>query len=1674
MIIKIRFCSLLLLAALAVKSSSAPPAGPLELHARARQTMPGGSNQFQVVEKVLHWEPRRTAIIICDMWDQHWCRGATARVAEMAPRMNEVIREARRRGVLIIHAPSGTMDFYAQWPQRKRAQQAPKANPPADVSQWQALNKAKEPPLPIDDSDGGCDDEPSCPQGGPWRRQIAALEIGAEDAISDNGEEVYNLLQESSRENVIIMGVHENMCVLGRPFSIRQMVTVGKNVVLMRDMTDTMYNSRRFPYVSHFVGTDLVAVHIEKYWCATIASTDILGGKPFHFEADRRKTIAFVLAENEYHSWETLPDFAQAELASRGFALEYINAPPMGGNEFTNAAALANADLVIVSARRRTPPASLLQALRRHLDSRKPLIGLRTASHAFAAKPPDSGHGSWDTFDRDILGATYEGHYGNELTAQIEPAAEAAAHPILTGVPAVAFISKHSLYRSRQLAPTTMTLLRGQVTSDGQVASEPVAWINTNAQRRVFYTSLGGPQDFKEPAFRRVLLNAVLWSLEQPVPPASAATASTAKYETEWQPLRVPGTWEENEPDHLRDYDGMAWYRCLVKIPDSWQGQPVDFWIERVDNAHEVYVNGEKIGGAGSMPPAYQNGDTAGNRYRIQARDLHAGDDNLISVRVYDEGGRGGFKGDAPALLTSDEAIKLEGNWQFRLGDNLQWAKATGAAQPPRYSQVIDAAGVSARTSLHQVQEQPFGPADSLARFTVADDLQIEEVLAEPIVRQPVFMQFDERGRLWVVQYLQYPEPAGIKMLSRDNVWRAVYDKVPPPPPHHFPGADKITIHEDTDGDGRFDRHKTFVEGLNLVTSVARGRGGVWVLNPPYLLFYPDKNDDDIPDSDPELRLAGFGLEDTHSIANSLRWGPDGWLYGCQGSTVTGNILVYGANGLPLNAKPIYSQGQNIWRYHPAQRRYEVFAEGGGNAFGLEIDAQGRAFSGHNGGNTRGFHYMQGAYLQKGFEKHGPLSNPYAFGYFPPMPHNQAERFTHNFIIYDGGSLPSPYNGKLFGVEPLQGRIVLSSLEPDFASFRTTDLSYPVTTTDRWFRPVDIKVGPDGAIYIADWYDRQVNHYRNHQGEIDKDHGRIYRLRAKSGQAMGAFDLEHLSDTDFLGILRQPNKWFRQEALRLLADRPRPALAAPLAQMLRTSTGQPALEALWALNLAQPLSEEIALECLSHREPQVRAWTVRLIGDQTSEPPPQLAARLAALARSEGNVEVRAQLACTSKRLAARPGLAIVNGLLTHDEDAGDPRLPLLIWWAIESKAEADADAVLALLSDATAWRRPLVQNQLLERLMRRYAQAGTRKDLLVCAQLFQLAPETEQARKLMGGFELAFKGRAMTGLPDELVQAMAKAGGDSLPWAVRRGQTEAVEKALRIITDSQAGEARRLEYIRLFGEVAQPQSVRVLLGLLRPESGAAICKSVLAALKLYKEPQIGETVAQVLPSLSPEVQTSAFVLLASRAVWAKALLAAVASGSIERSAVPQDVNRRLQLYSDPEVAELVRKHLAAARVPTNAEMQKRIADLSATLRSGSGSPYEGQKVFTMTCAVCHKLFGQGGQIGPDLTTYKRDEIENMLLHIVNPSAEIREGYENFLLSTKDGQTFSGFLADKDNRVVVLRGLDGENNVVPQDQIAEIKAAGASLMPEGLLDVLNEQQVRDLFAYLRSTQPLVR
>ncbi len=954
-------------------------------------------------------------------------------------------------------------------------------------------------------------------------------------------------------------------------------------------------------------------------------------------------------------------------------------------------------------------------------------------------------------------------------------------------------------------------------------------------------------------------------------------------------------------------------------------------------------------------------------------------------------------------------------------------------------------------------------PAESARAFKVADDLRFEQVLAEPIVKQPLSMTFDERGRLWVVQYLQYPHPAGLKILSRDQFWRIVYDKVPAAPPNHVRGRDVISIHEDTKGNGVFDKHTVFLDGLNIVTSVTLGRGGVWVLNPPYLLFYPTKSGSDIPAGDPVVHLQGFGLEDTHSCANSLRWGPDGWLYGAHGSTVSAHVTRPG-----IKEPPVQMIGQHIWRYHPEKKKFEIYAEGGGNAFGVEIDEKGRVYSGHNGGDTRGFHYVQGASYRKGFEKHGVLANPYSFGFFEAMKSNKLQRFSHTWVLNEADALPAKYRGNIFAVEPLQGRVMLSEVAADRSSFQTKDLGPVVASSDTWFRPVDIKPAPDGSLFVADFYEAKIAHGGHNDGVIDRDSGRIYRLSAKDAKASVPFDLAKKSSAELVALLASTNRWERQTALRLLGDRKDKSVVPDLKKQVLNSIGQTALESLWALNLIGAHDRELATLLVSHKEPWVRAWNIRLLADdhKLGFPVAQLPECL------EPTLQVRVQYAASAKRLAAAEGLPIVQSLLRRDEDASDIHVPLLLWWAIEVHCAKDRDKVLDMFRESSLWRAKIVEEAILSRLVKRFAMAGSQKDYQTCIELFRLAPEGRHGQILLKGFEEAFKGRSIAGLPNELLAEIAKLGGGSIAFAVRQGKADAIDKALGLIAKAKTPVAERVELIEILGESKQPRCVPTLLALLSAKENDAIHKAVLGSLQAYKDERIGVDVVKLLPTFNGEVRDVAESLLVGRREWSRQFVSAIDSGAIAAKSVPLATLRKLLLHRDDQIAGLVKKHFGEIKGATTAQMRLEIDRLAATVSEGKADPYVGKILYTARCANCHALHAVGGNVGPDLTPFKRDDVPNLLIHIVNPNAEIREGYESSVVITESGRTLTGIVVEKDARVVVLKTSDGQRVVLPKDDIETLAGSGISLMPEGLLQGLNDQEVRDLFGYLRSGQPL--
>jgi putative heme-binding domain-containing protein len=509
----------------------------------------------------------------------------------------------------------------------------------------------------------------------------------------------------------------------------------------------------------------------------------------------------------------------------------------------------------------------------------------------------------------------------------------------------------------------------------------------------------------------------------------------------------------------------------------------------------------------------------------------------------------------------------------------------------------------------------------------------------------------------------------------------------------------------------------------------------------------------------------------------------------------------------------------------------------------------------------------------------------------------------------------------------------------------------------------------------------------------------------------------------------------------------------------------------WALHNSGGIPSELWSAITASYSADVRAWAIRLDADDNQVDSTALRYFLL-LAEKDASIHVLCQLACSAKRLPSEQALPIIGNLLRRSEFIDDPRFPLLVWWALEANVQPAREGVLALFQDEKLWCEPLVEKEILPRLMRRFAVTGQRADLAVCAQLLKQSPTKETTAALMRGFEEAFQGRSLTNVPPELVQALAASGGGSLALKIRQGHQAAIADALKILADERAPSNKRVEYATLFGEVKADAAANTLLDVLTKTSDDAVRVAALTALPAYNDDRIPAAVLSQYKQWTEDVRAVAQTLLVSRKPWALALLDAVEQGHIAATALPLETVRKLTIYKDDRIAAAVKKHWGNVEGASTAEMQAALEQFTLTLNSGNGDPYPGKKLYMQMCGKCHTLHAIGGQVGPDLTTFKREDVRMMLMNILNPSAEIREGFETHVAITGDGRVVQGFLIEQDPQVIVLRGPDGQTTSLQRDDLDEHVVMKKSLMPEGQLKELSDQQLRDLFAYLRSAQPL--
>jgi len=943
--------------------------------------------------------------------------------------------------------------------------------------------------------------------------------------------------------------------------------------------------------------------------------------------------------------------------------------------------------------------------------------------------------------------------------------------------------------------------------------------------------------------------------------------------------------------------------------------------------------------------------------------------------------------------------------------------------------------------------------------MTLPSGFTVSVFASEPDVVQPIAMAIDHKGRLWVVENYSYP------------IWLGG--------PR---GKDRILIFEDADNDGRFDRRTVFYDKGTNFTGLEIGFGGVWVCATPNLLFIPDRDGDDRPDGEPVVKLDGWDTKAQHNMFNGLKWGPDGWLWGCNG--ILSNSRV-GKPGTPDDRRVAMNCG--VWRYHPTRAVFETVAHGTTNPWGLDFDDLGEAFI-TNCVIPHLFHVMPGAHFQRMFGE-DVTPNLYelmetcadhihwAGGSWTDSREGKGKHgeagggHAHvGAMIYLGDNWPETYRNNVFTCNIHGRRINRDRLEQRGSSYIARHDHDFLMANDPWFRGLELKYGPDGAVYLTDWYDTGECHETD-ADNAHRENGRIYKIAYGSPQPVKV-DLSTSSDEALARLQLHRNDWYVRTARRLLQERA--AGGRDLAhahRVLREILGanqdvSRQLRVVWALYATGGLDETAALGLLDHPSEHVRAWAVRLLGDAG---PPALATvtRFAKLAQTDPSQKVRLSLASVLQRLPLEERWAIALPLAGHPQDASDRVLPLLLWYGVEPLVSSDRARAVAW---AAHCRIPIVRRYVARRVVSADPAAG----LAAIVSLLNTAGDTVCVDLLIGAHD-ALRGRKHVARPEGWPAVFGR--------LVARPDLNVVEQSLLLALDVQEPKAiavlRRMVLDPTTREDLRKRALSALVERHVPGLGPDLHASLgdptlrgpaLRALAAYDDPATPRIVLGHYGEYSASERDDAITTLAARPAWALALLEALHHGQISRRDMSVSIARQLQAFGDRRINERLETVWGKVQ-PTSKTKAALAAKYKALLVSDSNQPADrsrGRAVFNRTCLSCHRLYDAGGDVGPELTGSDRANPDYILENVLDPSAAVSRDYTLTNLATNDGRLISGIIREQSDASLVIQTAN-ERIVLPREDLEAIKTSAISMMPEGLLEPLSTQEVRDLFAYLAST-----
>lgn len=954
-----------------------------------------------------------------------------------------------------------------------------------------------------------------------------------------------------------------------------------------------------------------------------------------------------------------------------------------------------------------------------------------------------------------------------------------------------------------------------------------------------------------------------------------------------------------------------------------------------------------------------------------------------------------------------------------------------------------------------------------VAGMMLTQGFQAELIAAEPDVKQPVAFAIDERGRLWVAEAYSYPnkQPAG-------------------------QGKDRILIFEDVDGDGTFKKHTVFYEGLNLVSGLEVGFGGVWVGAAPELIFIPKDASDHA--GKPQVLLDGWGFQDTHETINSFCWGPDGWLYGNQG-VFTHSMI--GKPGTPDDHRIELRSG--VWRYHPIRHEFEIFAHGGSNQWGLDFNSNGHLFmthcrSFHGGGGTTNV-IRNGHFWNQANSNYAPFISNKGSDFAPDLknflpasarydsgeggagkPGSTAIYGGHSHVgtlIYLGDNWPDTYRDHLF-TNNLFGHQMNHQINVRQGSaYETVHAGYDMLLSpDPRYIAVDLQTGPDGAVYIIDWCDLQHCHTPIPE-KWDRTNGRIYRISWAQTYHPVKVDLGVKSDLELAQLHTHKSDWYARNARELLQERAAtraidPKAIGALKELTRGSEVPHVLRAIWSLHVIGALDSAQLTEFAHHSNDIVRSWAIHLATEHANK---SLLADdlLLQLAKSDPSPAVRLALASALPMLPDEQVWSLSSALALHGEDKEDRFLPKMIWFGMAPVITKDLSHRINLayttpmpsLADSIVWhasRLPEGRALLLDHLAGQDEAAAGRILRVMAFALKDEAsvPMPANWSKTVSRFEKS--------TDPNIVEA-----ADSL--AATFGDTSVLAKMRMLLADDKQSLPVRQRAFDLLKRSNDAQSTPIFASLLDVE---AFRTAVIPLLSRSSDPAVAEALLKRFESLNSADRSAALSVLTSKPSMAVALLNAIKAGMFDRTHITALQVSQMRNLHDAKLDPILDQGWGKAH-ESSAEFKATIARLKKTYSESPMWAYDaaaGHETFTKVCAVCHSMNGIGAKLGPDLGGSWRNGLDYFLENIVDPNAVVGENYQLHVVKRKDGTVVSGLLDQESDTSITLRTVTETTTIPKSDVVTHVKRP-ESLMPAGLLEGLPERQALELLKYLTSKQP---